>query len=456
MAQSERPLIRMATLSDLLLRAHEEGTAREVHLTLNRIYFLDIRAVRQMLGHRRWLAKRAVVHGAVRSCIRRVLDPADVSSELSEDQYTIIFHDDDREAIAARSRQLAAAIEHALFGQSDLGHVTIRDAATVLVEGLVGPEAEDATARPPADAPALAAPPAVEASLQPEAKTSALLDDEERAARRDALLKLLHEGPDDELGYAYVPMWHVREGRIATYICRPRLGEGADADLGYAVLGHAPDAAAIARLDTHALEECLFALKRLGDDQGRVNLLTSVHFETLASRASRSQLQEFLAAVPKVLRRQLVVHVAELPGGIPEARLNEITASIAGRVRNLVVEIPMSECPTLRLLGARAWQYARARVGVVSFDFEGVATEESLQRARRVAAALVPRGLQLSATNVPTGAALCELATSDFAYLGGAPVGGLQPSPEPPRPFTMRELERFADPASVPHPADAG
>lgn len=437
------PPVRMATLRDLLAVSQGEGLARDIGLTLNRIYFLDIAAVRRILGQRRWLAKRAVVHGVVRSCIQRYLRAEDVSVELSEDQYTLIFHDDDVEQIAARCRRLAAATEIALFGQKGLSRVLVRDAATVFAEGAVVRTADPAADGLDPDSPLLAE--AADAEPEPTplpATPPAMLSSDEREARRHALLELLAQDQEESVGYGFLPMWHAREGRIATYICRPRRGDGVEAEIGYGVLGHAPDNTAIAQLDTHAVEECLFALKRLADTQARINLLTTVHFETLASRSSRSQLQEFLAAVPNLFRRRLTLHVAEMPTGIPEARLNEITTAIAGWVRNLVVEVRMSECPTLRALGARAWLYARARIGIVAFDFEGMASEEMLQRARRVAGVLVPRGLQLSALNVPSRDALCELATSDFAFLGGPPIGGFQPRPGPPRPFTMRDLER--------------
>jgi hypothetical protein len=439
MDQFERAPVRMATMSDVLAVSQGDASARDVGLTLNRIYFLDLKEVRKTLGHTRWLAKRAIVNAVTKSCIQRYARHEDVCVQLSEDTYTLIFSSDEVELIAMRCKQIAQAIEEKLFGQKNLNRVLVRDAATVFSEGAV---------MRPTDAQVAAT--IVENARvdQPDerepAATSAApaVAEEDRAARRSELLKMLSDNKEEALGYAYQPMWHAKEGRIATYRCQPRRGQGSNADTGYAVLGHSPDHAAIVQLDTHGVEECLFSLKRICDSGAKINLMTSVHFETLASRTSRAQLQEFLAAIPKRFGRMLTLHLSEVPSGIPETRLSEITANITTWVRNVVVSIKLSECPTLQALGARSWQFGRAKIGIIALDFENVVTDDALQRARRVASVLAPRGLQLAALNVPTSAALCELATSDFSFLGGPPIGGFQPRPDLPRPFTMRDLER--------------
>ncbi len=440
MDQYERAPIRMATMTDVLAVSQGGTSARDIGVTLNRIYFLDLKAVRQTLGHTRWLAKRAIVHAVTKSCMQRFARPEDVCVQLGEDQYTLIFHDDDVEQIAMRCKQIADTIEDRLFGQKNLGRVVVRDAATVFAEGAVHRPADAGIAAAAVENVRLDQPDEIPSPGE-SAKALSVLTDGEREIRRRALLKLLENKQDDALAYAYLPMWHAKEGRIATYICQPRRGSGPNADTGYAVLGPSPEPAAIAQLDIHGIEECLFALKRMGDKGSKINLMTSVHFETLAGRATRSQLQELLAAIPKRYGQQLTLHFTDVPTGIPESRLIEITANIASSVRNVTVSIQMSECSTLQALGTRSWQFGRARIGIITIDFENLVSDEMLERARRVASVLTPRGLLLAATSVPTGSALCELATSDFAFLGGSPIGDFQPRPDPPRPFTMRDLE---------------
>ena len=431
--------VKMATMSDVLAVSQGAGSAREIGLTLNRIYFLDLKAVRQTLGHTRWTSKRAVVHGVTKACINRVADQDDVCVQLGEDQYVLIFATDNIEQIANRCSQIANSIEEKLFGQKGLNRVVIRDATSVFAEGAV---IKDDTDRPADQKPELADEIAPKDDRDHQNKMDAVMSDNSRKSRRAELLNQLTDEEEDALTYGYLPIWHAREGRIMTHMCQPRRGSGPHAQTGYDVIGHNADATATAKLDTHGIEECLYLLKELKENDNAVHLMPSVHFETLANRSTRMELQEFLSVVPKRFGQRLTLHLCGVPTGIPETRLTEITANLTNWVSNVSVTIKMSECPTLQELGARSWQYGRAKIGVIGIDFEDVISDESLARAKRLAAVLGPRGLKLAATNVPSSPALCELSTSDFLYLSGDPIGGFQPRPGPPRQFTMRDLER--------------
>lgn len=439
MAPLERAPVRLATMSEVLAVSRGDSAARTVGLTLNRIYFLNLKAVRQRLGYTRWLAKGAVVHAVVRSCIHRHTHHEDVCVQVGEDQYTLIFASDDIETIAMRCKLIVEAIEEKLFGRKDAGHVTVRDAASFFAENAVHRPVDTGIAEAVVDEHAL-----LDAADEPAgapAPVDPLFSEIHRQARRSALFKMLGGDQVDALTFAYQPVWHAREGRIAAYVCRPRRGTGPDATTGYDVLGSARDHAGIARLDIYGIEECLFTLKKLNDSGARANLTAPVHFETLAGRTTRMQLQDFLAQVPRRFGRQLTLHVEAMPLGIPESRLSEITARLRGAVGNLAVSVPMSEFPTVQALGMRSWQFGRAGIGIISIDFERQISDGMLERASRVAQALAPRGLQLAAMNVPTAEAVLELSRRNFTYLGGPPVGDLQPAPEGPRAFARHELD---------------
>lgn len=438
MEQVARAPVKMVTLSEVLATARDDDDIMTLPIVFGRIYFLYLDEIRKALGIAEWRAKQAVIHGAVVSSIRRAILPEDVCVQLADDQYIIVFGEEDTDHIATRCRRIADLIERTLFGEKGLGRVVIRHAARVFADGsIAGRVVDDDLVETARD---LMQPPD---SAGPARRSGSAFSGEGRKARRANLLQILEDAREEALCYDYVPVWHARESRIATFMVNPRRGDGRNVESGYDVLGPAPDSAALAQLDTHALEECLFALRKLCDNGHRLNLMTSVHFETLANRSPRAQLKELLAAIPRTYGKLLTLNICHVPVGIPENRLTEIAVNLGDWVRNLAVLIPIADCPTLQQLGTRALPFSHARFGVIGLDFKGVTgiTEDVLERARRWASALMPRGSLLSAVNVPSREALFELSTSEFAFLAGEGIGGPEARPERPRPFTTRDLE---------------
>lgn len=451
MEQFARAPIRMVTLSELLAAAEDESAARELGITLNRIYFLFLDQIKKSMKPHIWRAKRPVVHAAAVATLRHETGREDVCIQVNDEQYLLIFAEDAIEVVANRCKRIAASIERRLYGQKSPGKVLIRNATQVFADGSIHNRKinEDLADAKLDDEP-------VNAEQRVEARFGSVFSPEAREARLTNLLQVLEDDQDEPLSYEYTPLWHAKEGRIATFLCRPRRGNGADAEYGYAALGDSPDPTAISQFDTHGYEECLFALKSVCDSGARTAIMAPVHFDTLASRATRSSLHGFLAAIPRRFRKLITLQLSEVPDGVPDARLTEITANLGSTVRALSASIRMADCPTLQVLGQRAGQFARARVGVITLDFEGHVTDETLERATRMATKLAPSGLRFAAVNVPSVSALCELSIGNFTYLGGPAIGEEILRPERPRPFTMQDLER-ADLATHPKvvlPAD--
>ncbi|MEZ5668369.1 MAG: hypothetical protein R3F55_13200 [Alphaproteobacteria bacterium] len=425
--------IRMATLGDVLAAAQDHASARDVAVTLNRIYFLFLDTVKEVLGNSRWRAKRAVVHAATAAVAREVLPPQDLCVHLSDDQYLLIFSDGRVEDLAGRCKRLVDTLEKRLFGEKGQGRVQLRTATEVFAERVVDDRSVDPDLAGAADE--LVWDDEIETTAPP-VQGGSMFSDVARAARRTNLLEMLGDAEDESVVYDYLPVCHVREGRIASYVCRPRRGVGMLGETGYDVLGPAPETPAINRLDSHAIEECLFALKKVCDGGGRVNIMTSVHFETLAGRASRAELKAFLAAVPRRFARLLTLHLDAFPDGIPEGRLAEITGGLTQWVRGLAASIPMAECPTLQTLVRRAELFAAAGIGIVSLDFADADMDAgSVGRAAKLGEAMARRSVAVAAVNVGSRVALRQLAAGGLAYLGGLAVGAPQNRPDAPRPF---------------------
>lgn len=444
MDQFARAPIRMVTLSELLAAADDESAARELGITLNRIYFLFLDQIKKSMKPHIWRAKRPVVHAATVATLRHEASKEDVCIQINDEQYLLIFAEDDVEVVANRCKRIATSLERRLFGQKSRGKIQIRNATQVFADGSIHNRKvnEDLADARLDDEPTVA-------EQQAESRFGSVFSAEAREARLNNLLQVLEDDQDEPLVYEYSPLWHAKEGRIATYLCRPRRGNGPDAEYGYAALGESPDPAAISQFDTHGYEECLFALKKICDSGARSAIIAPVHFDTLASRATRASLHGFLAAIPRRFRKLITLQLSEVPDGVPDARLTEITANLGGAVHALSASIRMADCPTLQVLAQRAGQFARARVGIITLDFERHISDETLERATRMATKLAPTGLRFAAVNVPSVSALCELSIGNFTYLGGPVIGEESLRPEPSRPFTMRDLER-ADQASHP------
>jgi hypothetical protein len=233
----------------------------------------------------------------------------------------------------------------------------------------------------------------------------------------------------------------VNNQTISTYFCSPSLDVVGVQLTGYAVLGRNPNHNDIVELDIHALEECLFVLDRAIKTHDPINIVITIHFETVANRKSREALKELLVLVPDAYKRLLTINLAHIPNGIPESRLGGITADLLGAAGKIAAIIDFEHVSNLDADKALARRYLRSGISIITINVRNQAQGLMMERAKAIAQEVhVVANVQLAALEVANKEQLSELMKMGYCYLSSDYIGRLCEKPLPPYEFTIDQV----------------
>jgi hypothetical protein len=128
-------------------------------------------------------------------------------------------------------------------------------------------------------------------------------------------------------------MWDTSKAVLSTYMCTPLSGNHYDQD-------SKDDLESIMQLDL-ALQHCVLGeLARISSQGWKVLIGASVHFATLAVAAQRRQYIQTLEQGVKTNTAQLlVIEIADVPDGVPQSRIYELTSSLSRYCRAMVASV---------------------------------------------------------------------------------------------------------------------
>lgn len=124
----------------------------------------------------------------------------------------------------------------------------------------------------------------------------------------------------DNVSIAYRPLLNSRLKTVSSYRCLPaREKLGGEILVGEGLISKDTDAVDVALLDGHILHNAADNLRIFAEQGGTPLFLTvPLHFSTIADTGLRDGFAELLTAVPRALRRFLVVEVVGLPRDVKE------------------------------------------------------------------------------------------------------------------------------------------
>jgi hypothetical protein len=288
------------------------GSGEPGALQAGRVSLIGLDRVKERFGSS-WerLASRA--DRIARNTIERYLLPGDIFTAFGEANYALVFSSLDTDRARMKCLLIANEVTKALLGDEGAELISVGTAVAKLDGGFSFDDMM--SAERPLD---IHASPVVEPTEQP-----ASVELSPRPAANP-----------DSPRFSFQPMWDTAKAVLSTYLCTPVDGDRqAEHDFGEGL-------DSIVQLDL-ALEKCVLGeLTRLSKEGCKVLIGMSVHFETLAAAAHRRHFTQMLEqGLTSSAARLLVIEIADVPDGVPQSRMYELTTPLTRYCRALVARV---------------------------------------------------------------------------------------------------------------------
>lgn len=294
------------------------------------IHLVGLSRIRERVGDE-WprIAERA--QDIAQKAIQRVCGPGDVFTRYDDFSYLIIFANLTREQAQLRCVEIAEDIGRRLLGDNFLTEATeVRtgvfetDGTLVfnavdkhdLVSKLVEHTKVDKTTDQNGAEPDVDSAPAAAFQLD---KTQAL-----------GALKIL-----------YQPMWHPRQRAIAGYFTTAATENVFGKQLrDDAVRSEFCGILSPAEFDLHVTRTAIQSVTKHMYHGTCILAGWPVHFETLATRASREAYIKLCREIPETIRKLLIFELIGQPDGVPASRIVDVVGVLRSFCRSVMVRVP--------------------------------------------------------------------------------------------------------------------
>lgn len=437
--------------------------------TFGEVFCLDTEEIRKRVGEENWPRLKETVSKVMIDAVEAVCQSNDVYLKSDDGSIVIVFGDDNVLRAEAAAAKAAQKVNEALFGSSETKGINVKSLVTSadgsvssssrapseVVESLIDiarkrkkTQASSASGNAPRKTDNVTR--LVPATAPPEHNIAEKKGDETKKTepkaipsfRNELMERLKHEN-EQPISFQYLPIWNVQNRIVDSFICMPSRKNAFEkkTQWGYNTLGRAPKLEEIAELDFATLE---FGLLKIIDfmSSGKPAMLAlSVHFETLASKNIRERFLAFLEEIPGNIRGYLAPIITNVPEGIPESRLDQITNRFRNLTRFLAVEIPLSQDGQNTLETA-----ARMRgggIGCIMLKISDDSDTKQIQYAKKVAEKIQTLGGKVGVSGIRNRAALIELAYGGLTYCAGKAIGGPYEYAQEPYELNASMLERM-------------
>ncbi len=238
------------------------------------------------------------------------------------------------------------------------------------------------------------------------------------------------------LTYVYVPMWHVRDRAVGTYLCLPAIPvSDEDMLVGDAIYAAAPPLL-VCKVDIDILlkvEEDVTALLQKGQ---RAILSVPVHFETLARPRERRAYLAACAGLSDEVQRHIAIELVDLPEGAPAGRIAELLAYLYPFTARVGVRTSLSQSRFDLFSAARIFA-----VGVAIGREPGSETE-IISRMNSFVHMAERAKLPTYAFEIGTRSLAVAARGAGFNYISGSTIGAAMESPE--AAYRFETLDLFA------------
>jgi hypothetical protein len=389
------------------------GRGQAGALQAGRVSIIGLDRVREHFGAA-WKRLAARADQITRNTIKRYLLPGDIFAAFGGTNYVIVFASLDNECARMKCFLIAREVTKALLGEEGAELISVGTAVAQL-DGTFSFD-QMMSADRPFDSP-------IQSVAAVPSELEARLESATAARARPAT----PEGPH----FHFQPMWDTAKAVLSTYLCTPVDGHHR------AELYFGQDRESLARLDFASQKCVLGELTRLSNDGCKVLICVSVHFETLAAATHRRQyLQALEQGLPRDAARLLVIEIADVPEGVPQSRMYDLTTPLTRYCRAFVARVRLESTDFSAFRGTRV---AAVGCNIAAYPASELTIIQCMNRfvraAEKVQLETYVRGLRsVSLTSAAAGAG--------FRYIDGDSIGEFVQHPTHIVKFGLNEVYR--------------
>jgi EAL domain-containing protein (putative c-di-GMP-specific phosphodiesterase class I) len=267
-----------------------------------RVYVLDLDALKEKIGNN-WERHKQKVHSTAYSVIERRTDPSDLYDKWDDEHFLIAFDVIDEARSRIKINLIAQEIAHRLVGGKDSNkYVNVSRADTDIQGNLI---------------------------WEKDADPSNLIDEPIRERDFSGAKKISAPIFSGDVGFVFRPLWYIKNQIISSYYCIPvrSISEGRFSS-SYEVIDDIQNMNAIKALDLLSAKKAYEVAEKLDESHKPALIALPLHFESLASTTRKTDLVNQCAKNLKSHNRRIVTELVDLPGGIPQSRLQGLIQSI--------------------------------------------------------------------------------------------------------------------------------
>ena len=399
---TEDQLAALSTKLRGILQGQKQVVAGAFHL-------IGLAEIRQRMGDD-WPRVQEKIHLYTRRIIERYLSPRDIYFPCGDEDYVLVFASMDKTAAQFFCAKIIQELHHKLFGDTDTREITIRVAvseidgsvrlqqmtvADLLMAAIAEPEQED------------------EATASPEAEPTVV-------PRQLGPPEVTHR-----------PVWDVRREVLSTYFSRVTVTELTPRNPR---LDNEPlTGDEHVQVDMEVLRSGIGLLTELFENKFRLRLSFPVNFETMAFVTGRRRYVSVCQQLPEHVRKLAAFELVDLPAGIPDGRLAEVTAPLRPYCGLIVATTDWNR--------ADFSSFATAGITLVNAIIPPGADEKTLMADMdRFARTAEKAGLMTSIEGIGTSSLALAAKGAGIGFISGDRIGKCVEVPEHMLHISWREL----------------
>lgn len=273
-----------------------------------------------------WAEVRPHIHQVVYQTVERHLTDLDLYVRVSEDRVILLFGNALKPEAEATARSIAVEIENRLADLVPGGaEISVASVAVPIDPGIDG---------------------AAVTSVESLART---LD--RAVARRERESEAAAAEMAATTAPRYWPIAQLKKRMVSAYRIELVSNGSVDDEVAFAT----PDqfGQIVADLDRLIVETAARDLTATGMLHLKAMMLIPVHYETLANKLLRDRYVQALKRLPPTSKRRGIVHLLDMPAGVPQSRLFQILSMVAPFFRSAALRVPVRFQDFDRLAGSR-------------------------------------------------------------------------------------------------------
>jgi hypothetical protein len=389
-------------------------------------HLVGLAEIRERLG-KDWERVRDKVHRQAQRIIERHIAPRDVYFPGGPDDYVLVFAEMGKVAAQLVCAKITQEVQRTLLGDSETMEIGVRTVVSETDGSLRMEKAKLSDLVASAAVAAQAVDPSVPLiGAAEEAKSAAPAWTEMRATR--AAAKQAAVSPLAAYGeIVYRPIWDVQREVLTTYLSRraPTTVAGTRPS--------APSAEQLAQLDSEALLSGIELLADLYQNKFRLRLSFPVSFEAISSVPRFRSYIELCRAIPEDLRKLVAFELVDLPTGVPNGRLAELSAALRPYCGLVIATIDWWRTDLT--------QYANTGIRMVNAVIvPGTEEKRTLADIDRFARTAEKAGLLTAVEGVTTSSVALAAKAAGIGFISGDRIGPCVEVPEHMLRFTWSEV----------------